>query len=130
MTPDLYYLALTALLTALLWVAHVIAIVRTYGFYGPKEYTEAKVLDLPGWGQRCMRAHQNAVEQFAPFAALVLVAHLTGSSGETTALAAASYFWLRVAYTIVFWLGVPYLRTLLFVLSVLAILVIGWEVVS
>jgi uncharacterized MAPEG superfamily protein len=40
---------------------------------------------LPLWGKRTDRAYLNAVEVFAPFAALVLVAHLAGKSNGMTA---------------------------------------------
>lgn len=130
MTPELYYLALTALITAVIWIVHVAAIVKTYGFYGPKEYKEGKVLALPDWGQRAMRCHQNSVEQLAPFAVFVLVAHLTGANNEVTAVAAMAFFWLRFAYTVAFWIGVPYLRTALFVAAWVAELAIFWAIIS
>ena len=53
-------------------------------------------------------------ENLAPFAVLVLVAHLAGKSGEATALGAMIFFWARLAHVIVYTAGVIYLRTLVF----------------
>ena len=58
--------------------------------------------------------HINAVESFAPFAALIVVAVLMRATNEMTALWALLFFWIRVAHAIIFILGIPYLRTLVF----------------
>jgi uncharacterized MAPEG superfamily protein len=63
-------------------------------------------------------------ENLAPFTALVLVAHVTGSANATTALGAAIFFWARVVHAIVFIAGVPWIRTLAFVISILGELLI------
>ena len=46
---------------------------------------------LPGWAERAKRAHINMAENLAPFAALVLVAHVTGAANATTAMGAAIF---------------------------------------
>jgi uncharacterized MAPEG superfamily protein len=71
----------------------------------------------------------NATEVFAPFAALVVVAQLTGKADTMTAFWSASFFWLRLAHSIVYWAGIPYLRTVLFTLAFLAEAGIFWEVI-
>ena len=63
----------------------------------------------------------NAVETFAPFAALVLVAHVAGRETALTGFWAAPFFWIRLAYAVVYWLAVPFMRTLLFTLGFVAI---------
>jgi uncharacterized MAPEG superfamily protein len=130
MTTDLFYLTLMAGLGLVLWIPNVIAIVTTHGFHGPKQYREATVQELPSWGQRAMRVHLNNVENFAPFAVLVVVAHLTKTASETTALCAMLFFWIRVAYSIVFYAGVPYLRTVLFTAGVAVNVVLFLQIVT
>jgi uncharacterized MAPEG superfamily protein len=120
MTTDLRYLAYTALLTALLWLPYVIAQVTTNGFLAPGNYKDPTPRPLPPWGKRADRALMNAVETFAPFAALVLVIHLSGKASATTALWTTLYFWLRVAHAVVYLAGIPYVRTLVFVGGVVA----------
>src|SRR5262249_54703360 len=87
MTTDLTYLAWTALLTAALWIPYIYAQVTTGGFLKPEEYRDptSRQVALPFWGKRADRTHLNAVETFAPFAALVLVAHIAGKANAMTA---------------------------------------------
>jgi len=64
----------------------------------------------------------NAVETFAPFAALVVLIQLTGKADSMTAFWAMSYFWLRVIHAVVFWAAIPYIRTIAFVLAYVCII--------
>ena len=82
MTPDLKYLAFTAILTAALWIPYVVAQVMTNGFLKPPNYVDPTPRPVPLWGKRADRTYLNAVEVFAPFAALVIVAHIAGASRE------------------------------------------------
>lgn len=122
MSPDVKYLALTAMLTASLWIPYIVAQVMTNGFLRPENYVDPTPRPVPLWGKRADRVYLNAVETFAPFAALVILIHLTGKENATTAFLAASYFWLRVAHAIVYWAAIPYIRTLIFTLGFVAVL--------
>jgi uncharacterized MAPEG superfamily protein len=121
MTPDLRYLALTALLTAALWIPYVVAQISTNGPLRRPNYVDPTPRPLPLWGRRADRAHLNAVEAFAPFAALVLAAHVSGKANGATAFCAVSFFWLRLAHAVVYLLAIPYLRTLIFTLGFFAV---------
>jgi uncharacterized MAPEG superfamily protein len=129
MTTDLRYLAYTAMLTAALWIPYIIAQVMTNGFLAPPNYVDPTPRPLPLWGKRADRAYLNAVEVFAPFAALVIIAHIAGKANSTTAFWAISFFWLRVAHAVVYLLAVPYVRTLIFTLGFVAVAGIFWEVI-
>jgi uncharacterized MAPEG superfamily protein len=96
MTTDLKYLAFTAMLTAALWIPYVVCQVMTNGFLAPVNYVDPSSRPVPLWGKRADRAYLNAVEVFAPFAALVVVANIDGKSrrddgilGDVLFLAAA-----------------------------------------
>ena len=129
MTTDLTYLAWTALLTGSLWIAYIAAQVMTNGLLAPENYVDPKPRDVPLWGQRAYRAHLNAVGSFAPFAALVLIAHVGGKADRVTAFCAGAYFWLRVAHAIVFWLALPFIRTIVFTLGWIVVVVLFVHVV-
>jgi uncharacterized MAPEG superfamily protein len=129
MTTDLKYLAFTAILTAALWIPYVVAQVKTNGFLAPPNYIDPTPRPLPSWGKRADRTYLNAVEVFAPFAALVIVAHLAGKANAMTAFWAMSFFWLRLAHAAVYLLGIPYVRTLVFTLGFVAIAGLCWEVI-
>ncbi|MBV8106676.1 MAG: MAPEG family protein [Hyphomicrobiales bacterium] len=129
MTTDLQYLAYTALLTASLWIPYIAAQVMTNGPLAPQNYLDPKPRPVPLWGQRANRAHINAVESFAPFAALVLIAHVAGKADATIAFCAIAFFWLRLAHAVVYWLGLPFIRTVIFTLGWIAVVVLFLQVV-
>jgi uncharacterized MAPEG superfamily protein len=130
MSTDLKYLALTAILTALLWIPYIACQVMTNGNLTPQNYLDPTPRPVPLWGMRANRTYVNAVESFAPFAALVIVAHLAGKANATTAFLATSFFWLRLAHAVVYLLGIPYLRTVIYTLGFVAVIGIFWEVIK
>jgi len=130
MTTDLKYLALTAILTAALWIPYVLAQVATNGPLAPPNYVDPTPRPVPPWGKRADRAYLNAVECFAPFAALVIIAHVTGKADAMTAFWSMCFFWLRLAHAAAYLLAVPYVRTLVFTLGFVAVVGIFWEVIK
>jgi len=130
MTIDLRYLVYTAMLTAALWIPYIICQVRTNGPLQPANYVNPTARPVPPWGERAHRAYLNAVETFAPFAALVIAAQLAGKANSVTAFWAMSFFWLRLAHAIVYWAAVPFLRTILFTLAFVAEVGIFWEIIK
>lgn len=121
MSTELSYLAYTSLLTAALWIPYIICQVQTNGFLEPNNYVDPAQRPVPMWGQRANRAHLNAVETFAPFAALVLIIHVAGKEGGMSAFWTIAFFWLRVLYTIIYLAGWPYVRTIVFTLGFVAV---------
>jgi uncharacterized MAPEG superfamily protein len=130
MTTDLRYLAYTAILTAALWIPYVVAQVMTNGFLEPPNYIDPTPRPVPLWGKRADRTYLNAVEVFAPFAALVIVAHLAGKANAMTAFWTIGFFWLRLAHAVVYLLGVPYVRTVIFTLGFVCVVGIFWELIT
>jgi uncharacterized MAPEG superfamily protein len=129
MSTDLKYLAFTAMLIAALWIPYIVAQVTANGFLMPPNYVDPTPRPVPLWGKRADRAYLNAVEVFAPFAALVIVAHLTGKANAMTAFWAISFFWLRVLHALVYLLAIPYIRTVVFVLGFVSVAGIFREVI-
>jgi uncharacterized MAPEG superfamily protein len=130
MSTDLKYLAFTAMLTAALWIPYVVCQVQTNGLLSAPNYVDPTPRPVPTWGKRADRTFMNAVESFAPFAALVVVAHLAGKANGMTAFWAMSFFWLRLAHAVVYLLGLPFVRTLIFTLGFVCVAGIFWEVVK
>ena len=127
MTTELFYLACVATFTALLWAPCILDRFGTWGLADTFGYPERPPAQSP-WAVRLMRAHANAIENLAVFAALVLVAHLAGAHGEGTVLAAAVYFWARVVHALAYAFAVPYVRTLAFLAGFGAQMVFAWQV--
>ena len=126
MTPDLQMLVWSA---ALALVQMLVAVLGATGQVGlPRLAGNREDLpELTGWAGRARRAHLNMLESLAIFAIVVLVAHVTGRANEMTALGAQLFFWGRVAYAIVYILGLPWVRTLTWAVSIVGIVLIFKE---
>ena len=129
MTTEIEMLAWVAGITLLMWVPYILAHIVNVGMMPALTY-EADDTPLPRWAERAKRAHRNAIENLAPFAAVVIAAHLAGATNETTATATAVYFWTRVAHYILYTSGIPFGRTVTFTIGWLATLTILWQVLT
>jgi uncharacterized MAPEG superfamily protein len=118
MSPELFWMAAVATATALMWVPYILGMIANRGLVPA---LTARVGDDPGefaWAQRAQHAHRNAIENLVVFAPLAIAVHLAGAGSEVTALAAMSYFWLRIAHYVLYVLGIPVIRTLVFAAGV------------
>ena len=112
LNTDMRLLVYTALISIVMWLPYILAAIKTFGLkrmagaYPTPAYTA-----LPQWAQRLNRAHMNLVENIGPFAALVIVAQLTGAAGPMTALGARLFFWARIGQIVCHTAGIPWLRT-------------------
>ncbi|MEO0694160.1 MAG: MAPEG family protein [Pseudomonadota bacterium] len=132
MSVEMIYLTLTALLAASLWIPFIVG-VNTQTVKDMSDFTRPPDLsDLPPWIHRAWRAHLNLIEQFLPFAVIVLIAHLQGVSTGVTVWASVAFFWLRVAHAAGMITGFARfpLRPIIFTAGWLCILLIGWQVLA
>ena len=129
MTTELFYLLLAALLTGVLWVPVVIGYVTSRGTLKPADYRVAPTSPLPAWVNRANRAHLNAVEGFAPFAAVVLIANAVGVSTSVTEISAAVFFYARAAHAVIHisGFGLFMARTLAFTVAWIAFITFAVE---
>ena len=81
-----------------------------------------------GWAGRATRAHRNMLESLVLFAALVLVAVFAGKTNATTLLGAQIFLWARVAYALIYLVGIPWLRTAAWLVSVVGLALIFLQV--
>jgi uncharacterized MAPEG superfamily protein len=124
MSPDLKYLLFSVILTfAQMLVAATLAnqAVGLTTLAGNRE----GLGEMAGAAGRAKRAHLNMIENIVLFAALVLIAGAAGKANATTALGAQIFFWARLAYAIVYLIGVPWLRTVLWFVSVIGMVMIA-----
>lgn len=130
------YLILSGILTVLMWTPYILARVFVWGLPTflnnyPKNFPVEQP-EPPLWAERSKRAHLNMVETMPAFIAVVLGASVTMSGQPTEAIgqAAAVFFFARIVHTIVYTLGLPYLRTPSYLVSWGAILFIGFTALS
>ncbi|MHB8472237.1 MAG: MAPEG family protein [Gammaproteobacteria bacterium] len=130
-TKELYWLAATVLMTAVLWVPYIVQRIIERGLwnalYDPQGETETRA----PWANRMMRAHANAIENLTIFAPLVLLLHAQGVSTSFTTKACAIFFFARAVHYVVFSLGIPLLRVPAFLVGfacqmVIASALFGW----
>jgi len=82
-----------------------------------------------GWAGRAHRAHRNMLENLVLFAALVLVAVAADKTNAMTLLGAQLFFWARLAYVGVYIAGIPWLRTGVWTVSVIGLILIFAQLV-
>ena len=78
---------------------------------------DAQPAPLTGVAARVDRASKNFLETFPLFAAAVLAVVVAGRADADTALGAQLYVWARVVYLPLYAAGVPYLRTVVWAVS-------------
>lgn len=124
MTTELTYLALTLIL-ALVQV-FLPAGARTVEFgskwnAGARDTTPAATRPLTG---RLERAQANLYETLPLFIGAVLIAHVSGAESPLTLWGTALYFWARVVYVPLYALGVPYVRSLVWLVSLAGLVMV------
>ena len=77
---------------------------------------------LAGAAARAVRANANFLETFPFFAAAVLAIVAAKLNTPHTALGAETYFWARAAYLPIYIAGIPYVRTLVWGVSLWGLL--------
>ncbi len=131
MTMELWYLFLTSVLLAVLWIPYIVGQVQNKGPLTPDDYRQLRDSEgLPDWARRANRAHINLVEQFGAFAGLIVVAHLANISNSVTEIAAAVFFFARLVHAVIFIAGVSQLmaRTMVFTVAWLALMVLAVQI--
>jgi len=78
---------------------------------------------------RTARTVANHIEGMLVFVPLALVAAMTGISSTLTIWGAGLYLLGRVLFAPMYLLGVPYLRTVVWSVSLIGILMLGFEVI-
>ena len=124
MSPDLKYLLLS---TILCFVQMLIAATGANQQVGLPTLAGNRegLPEMTGWAGRARRAHLNMIENLVLFAALVLIAAASGKANATTAMGALIFFWARLAHAVVYLIGIPWLRTLVWFVSVIGMAMIA-----
>ncbi|WP_024869688.1 MAPEG family protein [Pseudoxanthomonas suwonensis] len=81
---------------------------------------------LEGAAGRAERAFRNLLETFPFFAAAVLGVVAAGRTGHGTALGVQLYLWARLLYVPLYLAGIPYLRSAVWAVSMLGLVMVLW----
>jgi len=117
LSPELFWLVLTILMTSLLWIPYIINRMLALGILTAL-WDRFGVTDTDkAWAKRMMQAHTNAIENLILFAPLVILIQITATNSAATAIACMIYFFTRLAHFIVFTFAVPLLRVVTFLIG-------------
>jgi uncharacterized MAPEG superfamily protein len=123
MTKTLTLVAYMALLT---WIMLLVAsLVRARGWrldgmlvaFGNRDNLP-EATPLAGRAERTAR---NTLENFVLFAALALTAHVAGAVNSQVELGAQLFFWARVLYIPIYLAGITYVRTAVWLVSIVGL---------
>jgi uncharacterized MAPEG superfamily protein len=128
MSPDLTLLVWATALTLVQAVIAAFGALLQVGL-APLAGNRESLPPIEGWAGRAQRAHRNMLENIVLFSALVLVAQVAGKANATTALGAELFFWARLVYVPVYVVGIPHLRTLVWAVSVVGLVMIFLQLV-
>jgi len=81
------------------------------------------------WAGRAQRAYRNMLENLVLFAVLMLVTEIANRNNAMTGLGAQLFFWARAIYAVVYVVGVPWVRTGVWVISAIGLILIFLQLV-
>lgn len=129
MNTELKMLLASAILALIHFLPYMMAYIKHWGMtiaVGNRE----NLPPLPAWANRSIRAHRNMTENLVHFTAIIVVAQFSGIANEITALGATLFFYARALYLIIYTLGIPWVRTLVFMVGVIGEAMIASQLVT
>ena len=115
-------------LSVMLGIAQIIAASHAAslqrGYRWSSSPRDEETQPLSGVAGRLDRALRNFVETFPLFAAAVLAAHVADTHNAFTEWGARLYFWARVAYVPLYAAGVPLVRSLVWNVATIGIVLV------
>ena len=122
MATELTMLAWSVLLGFVYIFATSTVVTRERGMKWNASARDGDAKPVSALAGRLQRAQANFLETFPFIAAAAIAVVVAGRSNDTTARAAQAYFWARVVYLPLYAAGVPYVRSLVWLVSLLSIL--------
>lgn len=137
MTTAYEFLALSGILTVLLWTPYIVARLFVWGLptflSNYPEGFPAKAPEQPLWAERAQRTHLNMVETMPGLIAVVVAAGaLVTAPAEQATIGSLvqAFFYIRIVHAIVYILGLPFLRTPVYLASWACVLAIGFHALT
>ncbi|MBM1687701.1 MAPEG family protein [Sulfitobacter geojensis] len=129
---ELGILTCLTLFAASMWIPYIVGVVRNPLPEGAPDtfLRPGNLNDLPAWVHRAHRAHLNLLEQFVPFAVLVLILDRVDGFTALTYWVAIVFFWVRIAHAVGMisgWARMP-LRPMLYNIGWVCCMLLGYAV--
>ena len=119
MSNELSILAYSGLIVVVIILIHVLTAAAQVGL-GPLVGPRDDGPNLTGGAGRMKRAADNAIYALALFAPAVLILNAQGVSTSGTIMAAQIFLIVRILHPVIYFLGIPWLRTLIWLCGFLA----------
>jgi uncharacterized MAPEG superfamily protein len=129
MTVELTYLAAATLLTLLIRAAWMLNKVQIRGLGVVVGYPKESK-PLSEWAHRLWVAHEDAIQSLVTFAVLVIIVQMSGLADESTAIAAAIYFWARLLHVFAYIFALRWLKTIAYLSGLFSQLWLVWILFS
>lgn len=130
MTQLEFFLGLSGLWISLAWVPYILDRFLVRGIMGTFANPSPDLPPQSPWAQRAKAAHAVAVQTFAAFAPLAILAAIRLPDDGYPGILAMSYFVGIFAHYIIYAAGIPVLRTLAFLLAALSSAALGLRVLG
>ncbi len=124
MNTEMQMLLFTVLLGLVQMLLAATFTTQKYGMSWAFSNRDKIMPQLEGLGGRTVRAFHNFRETFPLFAALILLAAAMGHHDSLTLWGAQLYFWARLVYLFVYMAGIMYLRTLVWAVSLVGLILL------
>lgn len=128
MSPDLKLLVWSAALALVQSVIAVTGAMLQVGLPALAGNREG-MPEITGWAGRAQRAHRNMLENLLLFTALIAAAHFANRADASVVLGAQLFFWARLAYAGVYIAGLPWIRTGVWAVSVVGLVIIFLQLI-
>ncbi len=129
---ELGILTLLTILAASMWLPYIIGVNTEPAQNGASDpfIRPPSQADMRPWVHRAHRAHLNLLEQFLPFAVIILILDRIDGFNSITHWTAIMFFAARIAHAVGMISGFAKfpLRPTIFVIGWLCILVLAWQV--
>lgn len=121
MPMELKMLAWTLVLAFVQILLFDVARTKQYGSKWNMGARDETMPPLSPVAERLRRAQDNLFETLPLFIGAVLIAQVSGRMTEMTALGSQIYFWARVVYVPLYAFGVPAVRSLVWLVSIVGL---------
>ncbi len=129
MTVELTYLAAATLLTLLIRGAWMLNKVQVRGLGVVVGYPKESK-PLSEWAHRLWVAHEDAIQSLVTFAVLVIIVQMSRLADDSTAMAAAVYFWARLLHVFAYIFALRWIKTIAYLSGLFSQLWLVWILFS
>ncbi|MBX2994151.1 MAG: MAPEG family protein [Bdellovibrionaceae bacterium] len=126
MSTELKMLIYAAILGLVQLLAATQAATKVRGLKWNVSPRDQKMPELTGIPGRLDRSFKNFLETFPFFVAATFAVVASGRTSEISALGAQLYFFARLIYWPLYAFGIPYVRTLIWSVSMLGVAILLW----